>query len=381
MRHVRLHVTIDASPVKLSEGRGYRRYVLALLRALAEDQSYNTYHILSWDTKPQDDFINNDVRFIIEHPYRRISLLHRRWASWIGPLLMRDIDIAHFPCADIWYSRRGKTVVTIHDLAPLHFPQHFFKTGLEENNYLAHLNHIAAYTSTITAVSDFSRTDILNNLKISPEKVFTVHNCIDKLFLPPPLLGAGQEGKQPLPSPYFLFVGFMDVRKNVPLLLEAFTIYRQRGGSSNLVLIGRIDNSRPAYCPPIQPILDNMKESKNVFWFKDISDEALPGFYSKARGVLFISSFEGFGYPLIEAMASATPIIASREASIPEVAGNAAHYVEINPESVAAAMFRFDEDDRLRQELVQAGKKRLPLFLPPEFARKILGVYKKSLFL
>ena len=218
-----LHIVIDASPISIDRGRGYRRHVLGLIKALAENKQAFRYFILSSDCQIKNILPKNDSRFQWEHPRRRIPMFYRRGVGILGRLFLKDIDFAHFPCGDIWSSPRGKAIVTIHDLAPLHFPKYFFTNLKEETAYRQKLARIARYASMILTVSDYSREDVLRHLNVSDQKVRTVYNYLDPVFIKQKETMNRQHIQvASSEAPYFLFVGALDFRKNIPLLLEAF---------------------------------------------------------------------------------------------------------------------------------------------------------------
>lgn len=371
-------IVIDVSPVSFLKGRGYRRYILSLLNALRENESPNRYTFLSLDKAIEPFFPHEDPRFYLEHPRRRIPLLHRNssWTKWLGKFLLSDVDVMHFPCTDTWYGPpRVPTVVTIHDLAPLHFPKHFFKTSKEERLYSFVLKKIEENADHVITGSNYTREEVLRYLDVEPERIRTVYNAVDPLFLKKGL-GLEEEVKERGPNhSYFLFVGTLDFRKNIPLLLDAFSEYRARGGDLNLVLVGRQDPGNPTYYPPVEPLLKESKFQKHIFWLKDVSDLLLPEIYSKATALIFPSLFEGFGYPLVEAMACETPVVATRTSCLAEIAGEAAIMVEPAANDIAEAMIKIEADEPLRQRLKKSGKERLDCFLPSRLAREMIEVY------
>lgn len=374
----RLRIALDVSPVNPSQPRGFLRLVLLLLQALAENQERHDYLILS-PHPSMKGCLPKDPRFRLGHPRRYIPLLHRGGTGGAGRLLLRGIDLVHFPCHDIWYSYRGRSVVNIHDLAPFHYPERFFKGLQEEARYKLLLRKIAEHATLILTGSHFSRQDILAHLRVEPERVRVIYPPNDPVFLNhPEPLSEEERSRLGFESPYFLFVGQLSFRKNIPLLLKAYSRYREWGGSANLVLVGEQDPKNPAYFPPVQPLLDGMKEKAPIFWLRNISDKVSARIYTGARGLVNLSFFEGFGSPLIEAMACGIPVIASRSTSFPEVAGEAALLVDSEEEEVARAMRAVDQDEGLRSRLIQSGRERTGEFLLSKLAREMLEVYEEA---
>ena len=378
-----LHIVIDASPISFGRGRGFRRHILSLLGALRGDKSPNRYTFLSRDKSIDRFFPRNDPRFRMEHPRRRIPMLHRTfaWTRWLGKICLSDVDVVHFPCSDIWYgSPRRRTVVTVHDFAPLQFPERFFKNAKEEKSYRFLLDRIAANATLLIAVSHHTRSEALRYLQIEPQRVRTIYNGIDSSFLNHTGFSTDEEIKRlGLTKSFFLFVGALDFRKNIPLLIQAFSEYRTKGGASDLVLVGQQDSRDPNYFPPLEPLLEKSKDRKHIHWLHQIPDSLLPAIYSRAIALVFPSLYEGFGYPVVEAMACGTAVITSKTTCLPEIAGEAARFSDLTAEDLARAMAEVEEDKGLRQQLIAKGRERLQAFYPDRFAKELLAVYRDAL--
>ncbi len=375
-----MKILIDSSPVRANKRIGFYRYSSILLNALHAADHENSYEVITQDPKLMDRISQFGGRFHVQRPPGRLPMLHREGVGLLGSIFLWGIDVVHFPCTDIWFSPRGKkAVVTVHDLALLHYPEYFFKNSKEEK--IAHflLKKIAELSAAIVTISDYSRKDMIERLKVPPEKIFTIYNSVDTFFLQPqPREPSDKFKKLALESPYFLFVGDLDFRKNIPLLLRAFSIYRQRGGRYLLALVGHMSTEDSLYYPSIEPVLKEMKDRGSVRHFQGIGDDVLPEIYQRSGGLVFPSSFEGFGSPLLEAMAMGAPIITVQTSCLPEVAGDAALIVPLGEESLAEAMQRMEQDESLRTELIQKGRKRLEnLFMPVIHGRHMKALYEK----
>lgn len=367
----RLRIGIDASQASIEMGRGLRRYLLHLLKTLPLSSAPHRYFFITSESAIAKSFVPSDSQFKCVHPRRYFAL--RRW-PWLAAakFFAPRTDLMHF-INTLWDGYRGKCVVTLGDLAPYHFPDNLFVNKEEENIYHRQLKIIVDRATLIATHSEYSRQDLIAHLKISPARVRTVYPIVDPVFL-----DARPEPRKP-EEPYFLYVGGIDFRKNIPLLLDAFSLYRERGGRSKLILVGRRENEkRPKHYPPLQPLLDAMKEKKHVRWLTRISDEELVSLYAASNAFVFPSFFEGFGSPLVEAMACGTPVITVRKTCIPEVMGEAAYYVETAPESLADAMADIESNAALRRQLVESGKERLKLYQPERFAEEMVSVYEDA---
>ena len=377
-----LHVAIDVSPISFSRGRrGFRRFVSILMNALAGIRDSNRYTLLSQDKTLNQFLPRGDFRFHVEDPRRRIPMLHRRpsWIGHLGRLFLSDVDVMHFPCTDIWYGvPRGRSVVTLHDFAPLHFPERFFKQAREEKQYRVLLERIAENANFIVTISDSTREEAMKYLKVESRRVRTVYNALDPRLLKKEEPSSKEDLRQRgVRKPFFLFVGGPDFRKNIPLLLEAFSLYRDQGGRANLVLAGWQDPSNPNYYPPLGPLLEKSKYQKDIGWLSQVTDSELPGIYSEALALIFPSQYEGFGMPMVEAMYFGTPVIATRTSCLPEIAGDAALFAEASRIEIAKAMNEIEASQSLRERLIRLGRRRAEFFMPERFAREMIEVYER----
>ncbi|GEM_PF-2759365 len=377
-----MRLLIDASPISLSKGKGFRRHVWGLLHALKATQEEHQCCVLTRDPgRSVARGVEGDPRFRFRHPRRYLPLLHSRRAGFLGKIFLTGFDLIHFPCSDIWYSDRGKkSIVTIHDLTPLHRPQEFFHDSREESVYRSHLQEIAIRATAILTVSDSTRRDVMTHLKVSEKKVVALHNAIDPMFLNSSHPFSKQELLHlGLKAPYFLFVGAIDFRKNIPLLLKAFSIYRQQGGASQLVVAGKETLRGRTSAPKLQDILNQMREKDSVLWLQDVEDQSLLKLYRGARAFVFPSSLEGFGYPLVEAMASEIPIVTTKDPCLSEIAGDGALLTDLQEEAFSSAMARIDQDETLREDLKKRGRERLKMFLPKLYSQKLIRLYQSIL--
>lgn len=224
----------------------------------------------------------------------------------------RHYDLYHeagfFPFA---VPRRLKTVFTIHDLSLIRFPQYH----PEERVLYSRLffRQRCKRVDHFLAVSEFTAREMRMRLNINPENISVTREAYDdKIFFP----RSHEEVKaflkrQTLPERYFLFVGGGDPRKNLDVVPEAL---EKAGIEIPLVVVGWSGWS-------------DEKPRKNIISLGYVSDDDLAGLYSGAIALIFPSSYEGFGLPILEAMACGCPVVTTREASLPEVAGEAAIYL------------------------------------------------------
>jgi glycosyltransferase involved in cell wall biosynthesis len=230
----------------------------------------------------------------------------------------------------------------------------------------------------ISTISRASRTDILSAFGVPEKKIYVIYPGVNSRFRP--TLDAAAivrvREKYGIASPFFLFVGALEPRKNLSCLLRAFSFFlkaRQGERQFRLVLAGP---GGPAFAE-LQQIAQKLDISEHVQFLGYIPDDDIPSLYSAAHAFVFPSLGEGFGLPIVEAMACGTPVVTSNVSSIPEVAGDAA--VLVDPEDVQAlarAMERVAFDDDLRRHLIKKGVERAALFTWPRAAQETEQLYE-----
>ena len=270
---------------------------------------------------------------------------------------------------------RGPLVVTVHDLAFLHVPESFplrLRVALR-----VLVPRSLERASRIIAVSEFTRRDIVARYPIRPEKITVIPQGVDARFHPraagettPVLARYGLE-------PGFLFsLGRLNRRKNLGRLLQAYARMRAGGApAAPLVITGKPDYGVETLLPRGRPAADMV----GVRWMGLIPDEDLPAFYSGAAGFVYPSLFEGFGLPVLEAMACGTPVVTSDRTALPELTGDAG--LSVDPESVEAlaeAMTRLLTDQALAADLRRRGLDRSRRFSWRETADRTLAVYREA---
>lgn len=264
----------------------------------------------------------------------------------------------------------GPTVVaTVHDLAFKALPDTVNQATLDEleRNLAATL----ARSSRLIAVSEATARDITEYLDIDRSKVRVIHEGLDPNFPG----GDGADTPADLPSSYALFVSTLEPRKNVVGVLEAFALAVERGYSGHLVLVGRWGWRTES----IRQALENSPVNHRIQHLDYVDRNQLVGLYRGAEAFLFPSWLEGFGLPLLEAMACGTPVITSDRSAMPEVAGDAAICVDpADPSAIASALMRLVEDPNHRQALSHAGRQRAALFSWEEAAAATAQVLRQS---
>ena len=287
-----------------------------------------------------------------------------------------DLDIIHDPTGScpILLAPTYR-VVTIHDVIPYLYPQ--TSTRLDRWIYRYWLPWAVQHVDVIITVSQQSRKDILHFLPVSPDKVMVIPEAADSRFRPlPDDVVASVLQRYDIPKPYILYVGSLAPRKNLPRLLRAYARVREWHPAWRLVIVG----ARKWKTTPIFATVQQLELEPYVHFTGYVADEDLPALYNGADLFVFPSLYEGFGLPVLEAMACGTPVITSNTSSLPEVAGDAALLVDPHDvEAIAAAMHRVLTDPDLARKLRKKGLARASQFTWERTARETIAVYEKVL--
>ncbi len=267
----------------------------------------------------------------------------------------------------------SRTVVTVHDVAPLLFRRRL--PGLSRILWMVAWRG-ARRARYLIAVSHATRRLLVEHLGVSHQQVGVIYEGVEPLFCPRPAQQVEQFRRRwGVPeTPLLLHVGHTQPRKNLEGLLRALAILRKRVPNVVLLQVGGIPTLRQ------QRLIATLSLAENVRFLGRVDDEALVLLYNLADVFVFPSLYEGFGFPVLEAMACGTPVVASNTSSLPEVVGDAGLLVDPrSPESIAVAIHRLLSDPDLRHTLRRRGRERAAKFSWERTARETLAVYESLL--
>jgi len=302
---------------------------------------------------------------------------HHRFESTAltAELTGKRLALLHSPDFIPPFGGRFRSVITIHDLNFLHFPQ--FLTP-QSARYYGQINRAVQRADHILTDSDWTREDVISHLDVPPERVTTVHLAAAPVYRP---ITDRQEVRRAvnrygLPSDFIIFVGTLEPRKNVPTLLKAFHDLRHRAYDVHLAIVGR----KGWLYEEVFAALTKLKLADHVHFLENVPYEDLARLYNAASCLTLPSHYEGFGLPPLEAMACGTPVVVSDRSSLPEVVGDAGLLVDPDsPEELSAALARVLEDSELRAALRQRGLARSSEFSWAKAAHQTMAVYEQVL--
>lgn len=277
---------------------------------------------------------------------------------------------------------RVRAVVTIHDVIPLLFPDHAPRSRKSRLFFLYRwlMAEVARRADCLIAVSEASRVDCLSQLRIPPERadrVSAVPNGVSERFVPPPEGLAPRRNPEDRATPRTcLYVGRADPYKNLDGLLRAFARARAVAPFPLLLVIA---GPRDERYPEAPALARELGIDAQVTWTGYLSDADLLRHYQSADLLALPSRYEGFGLPVMEAMACGTPVLASTAASLREIAGEAAVFADPDDiEGMARGMLEILTQPALAARLAQAGLKRAATFTWARTAERTLAVYERA---
>ncbi len=290
-------------------------------------------------------------------PPARHPLLWYCWFEWSVTRALRQLQPDVFFSPDSYLSLRATTptVMTCHDLVPLHQPEQvpfaprtYYRFFLPK--FLIKANHIVT-------VSEFVRRDIEQSCNIKPERITAVHNGCREGFQPVnEFVKQEVRDKYADGAPYFFYAGAIHPRKNIPRLIRAFDQFKKRSKSPlKLLLAGRF----AWQTGDVKSAYESAEYRNDIVLLGYVDDQTLPLLLGAALALVYVSQSEGFGLPVLEAFHAETAVITSRATALPEVAGEAAILVDpASEDEIAAAMTQVSDNPALRARLVEKGREQ-----------------------
>lgn len=370
-----MRIGIDAHHIN-GKPQGSRTYLIELIRALTRRSSDE---IVVYSFRPKE----TSALLAADGPVQPVQIVHRRVFPEsarlriplvVPALALRDrLSILHSQYITPLVSA-VRDVVTIHDIL---FETHsdLFEGAFSERSK-ALIRRSARRAAMVLTVSEFCRRDLVERYGLTPDSVMVTPNGVDRrVFRAIPTGLAGVRERHRLEGPFVLAVGRIEPRKNLVRLIRAFSRAREKFSRRvRLAIVGQEDfRSRD-----VREEAARQPEGSIVF-LGAVPDGDLPALYNLAEALAYPSLAEGFGIPVLEAMACGTPVLTSPRGALPEVGGDAVLWVDPeDEEAIALGIERILADSELRRRLREAGPLRARLFDWDETARRTLEAYRRA---
>lgn len=302
------------------------------------------------------------------------------WEQMEYPIRMRHARLWHAPHYNIPLVKpRPALVVTVHDLIHWIFRKKFYSRA--QALYASiFFRRVAQIADRIIAVSHQTKNDLIKHFDVPEDRIRVVYEGVSESFFTPSTRDEQKQilEKYGLPGEFFLTVGLLKPHKNVERLLRVFEKLRQsKKIRSALVVVGRKDRRYGKG----RESLRRLKTGNGIFYLPEVHGrQELALLYRAAKCLVHPSYYEGFGLTCLEAMASGTPVIVSRAASLPEVVGEAGRYIDpASDVSLEGALLELEEDPELRKSLSQKGPARARNFTWAKAAQETIQIYGELL--
>jgi len=378
-----LKILIDASGI-INKTTGVGQYSLQLLKALAEVDNKNEYFIvLQKELEERHPIYNLEKMKNFSFIKGNVSAVGPQKQLYYYSFLRRNssqFDLLHSLNSELPLYCDIKKIVTIHDLKYLKYP-HFFKDFSKiKTKYLEYtMKKGAEKADIIIAISESTKKDIINLLGIEKDKIRVIYEASNLGMYSrknDDILNSDILKKYSIQKPYFLYVGEKRPHKNIEGLIEAFAIFKEKYDRWNTYLM--IAGKRYSGYQDYVKKAENLGMIDYLIFTGFIPDKHLKSIYSEAEVLLFVSFYEGFGIPILEALECGLPVITSNISSMPEVAGDAALLVDPhNIQEIAEKMNNIANSEILRKQLIESGFKRVKQFSWERTARETLKVYNE----
>ena len=377
IHYLKMRIGFDLRPF-LREETGVGIYFKNLLFSLAKIDQTDEFYLFSssWKDRfdPKKIPLFAKMEFLdLRYPVKATNFFWSRlgWPS-LDFFFKTKLDLTHSP-TPLPLPTSGKKIITVYDLFFLEFPE--LTNNEAKRNFTRGIEDSVKNADGIVTISHFTEDQLIQKFLVDRRKIRVICPGID--------LGNWEQIERQdleriktnfeLPSDFLLFVGAFEPRKNLPNLLKALRIVHDRYRKIHLVLVGRkgLDSDN------IQKDIQKLDLDSWVKILGYMDDTELKNVYRLASAFVFPSLWEGFGIPLLEAMASRLPIVTSRTSALPEIAQDAAVYTDpSDPEDIATKIILVLKDQTLRDKLISAGRKRVKFFSWEKVALEALNFYQ-----
>ncbi len=370
-----MRIAVNTRMLLENRMEGVARFNYEILKRIVKNNPQDEFYFL-FDRKYSDKFIfGSNVKPIVLFPPTRHATIMPYWLEIKVKNTLKRINPDVFFSGDTYLSLGSPTpsIIVSHDLGFFHFPEHLRYFDRKYYNHYFKKFHKKA--DKIIAVSEYTKTDIVKNYGINPEKIEVVYNAANHHFHP-----IKEEEKEKIKeeisdkNPYFVYLGSIHPRKNLINLIKGFNLFKSKTNNNyNLMIIGRPAFKTEEFYQTIEesPYKDHIKVMQK-------SRAALPQYIGSAEAMFYVSTFEGFGIPILEGFEAGIPVVTSNTTSMPEVAKDAALLVDpYSPEDIANAMKQIYSDKDLCKSLIEKGNERLQYFSWDKSAEKTYKIIKE----
>lgn len=371
-------IAVNTRMIRTGKMEGIGNFTYEAFRRITKAHPEHKF-LFIFDRKFDEQFVfSENVIPVIVPPPARHPILWYLWCEWSLPFIFRKYQPDLFVGTDGYLSLNTKTKMlsVIHDIHFMHQPEDL---PFWVRQFM--LRYFPAYSkkaNRIVTVSDFTAEDVVKTYGISRDKIDVVYNGASEGFRP---LTAEQivqvRKKFAFGEPYFLFIGAIHQRKNITMLLKAFDQFKKTVSSPvKLIFAGK----KRWWTEEMEATYAAMQFKSDVIFTGRVSDQDLYDITGGALAVTYVSTFEGFGIPIVEGMKAGVPVITSNITSMPEIAGDAALTCDpYSVESISGEMLKLFKDQQLRNTLIARGLERQKIFTWDKTAEGLWASIERTL--
>jgi glycosyltransferase involved in cell wall biosynthesis len=370
-------IGINAQIVTLRAGyrqAGVSRFTEQMVRALQGRDTSARYSVFLNDTARGGFSDSPNMRFRYSRLPAGKPLVRILWEQTILPALAARLDVLHCPVNVLPLFTTCPSVLTIHDLTFLRYPERFKP---ERQRYLAALTKLSAKRARrIMADSANTKADVAELLNVPPERIDVVYPGLDAAFHPFQARDIAEfRRRKGLPDELILYVGTLEPRKNVDMLIRAYALL-PAGSRRRWPLV--VAGGKGWMFDEIFAEVERNNLVDQVIFPGYVDTEELASWYAAASVFVYPSLYEGFGLPALEAMACGTPVVVSNAASLPEVVGDAGAQVDPDrPDELAETLAEVLQSKDKREQMATAGLARAASFTWEKSADQIMRIYRQ----
>jgi glycosyltransferase involved in cell wall biosynthesis len=364
-----MNIGFDGSRISTEQRTGTENYSYELLKALIALPYTYQFSVYTRGELPPE----LRAPTVAVKPIKNKRLWTQAGLAW--SVLKRQPDVLFIPAHTMPVIHRSelKTVVTIHDLGAEYLPQYHTFPGKIYLNWAT--EYAAAHATQLIAVSEYTKLDLQKRFNVSPDRVTVVYEGVDLRSMTPSTdeQKAMARKKYSLPDDFIAFVGTIQPRKNLIVLIQALSLMKNK--HIKLVLAGK----KGWLSDDIYEAPNKYDITERVKFLGYIDNDDKAALYSTAAITVLPSLFEGFGLPILESMACGTPVLAAKATSLPEVVGGAGLLVDPHdPVAMAQSLDRLVEDLDLRRQLQEKGFARAKEFTWSKAAAATMDVLEQA---
>lgn len=371
-----MKIAVNARILQAGNLEGVGWYIYELCRRWVQNHPSDDF-IMIYD-RPQEAYpiTGHNVTSVVIAPQARHFFSFWYWFDVQIPKVLRKYGVELFFSPDNFLSLRTSvpTVLTTHDIAHFHYPQQV--AWMHRPYYQIFIPHFLKKAQHIISVSEHGKLDLVTHYQVPPAKISVVPNGTRSIFQPLSEVEKSQvKAEFSQGQEYFFFLGAIHPRKNMLGLLRAYEQFREKSEAPvKLIIAGKL----AWQVAEIKKLHTASAYRDDILFLGYVPEEIAAQLMAAALALTYLSFFEGFGLPVLEALCTDTPVITSNTSSLPEVAGDAALLVDPHDtEAIANAMLRIWQEPELRKDLIEKGQKQRQQFSWDEAATAIYQVFKK----